>query len=237
MSELIIKPRLSRRQRSIYIAAGLMGLFVVYIAFEYGRSRGGHDQLQALLDRRELREQIETLEKALAQLRAQLAAAETERLSLSRERIEVARTIGDLQSQVSRQAQELAFYRGIVAQNANAAEVKIQRVRLTSGESPRRFKLYVTLVQPVRPENVVSGGVRIAVEGLRSGRPARLELPQLRGDAAREIPFSFRYVENLATEIDIPADFRPERLNIEVHSSRRGVEPATQTLLWAPESV
>ena len=54
------------------------------------------------------------------ELRTRLAELDTIRIGRAREQAEVARTIGDLQAQVARQAQELAFYRGIVAQAATS---------------------------------------------------------------------------------------------------------------------
>ena len=67
------------------------------------------------------------------------------------------RTIGELQAQVARANQELAFYRGIVTQNANSAEVKIQQARMVATATANKFRIRVTLVQPMKPDTVVSG--------------------------------------------------------------------------------
>ncbi len=49
----------------------------------------------------------------------------------------MSRSIGDLQAQVARQTQELAFYRGIVAQSAVSPGVKVQRLRFVRPAASR----------------------------------------------------------------------------------------------------
>ena len=76
--------------------------------------------------------EIEHLEKTNHELRTKLAELDTIRVGRSREQAEVARTIGDLQAQVARESQELAFYRGVVTQGAAEIGVKLGQVRLCS---------------------------------------------------------------------------------------------------------
>ena len=72
------------------------------------------------------------------ELRTRLAELDTVRVGRAREQAEVARTIGDLQAQVARQAQELAFYQGIVEQKSTPPlGVKIQQPRISPGERSR----------------------------------------------------------------------------------------------------
>jgi hypothetical protein len=204
-----------------------------YLLFEYGRARAGFDQLAALRARAELRREIEKRDQTIQSLRGDSAALETMRTSQVQERAELSRTIGELQAEVAKQAQQLAFYQGIVAQSANAAEVKLQQFRIGPGASERQFVIRLTLVQTGRPDRTVAGTVTVVAEGVRAGAPATLSLGDLTGGATGQLPYSFRYFENLNPEIVIPADFRPERITVEVRSSRREVAPVTQTFIWA----
>lgn len=223
-----------------WVIAGLVvvvALFGGYLQFEYGRSRAGFDNLAAIRQRAELRQQIEQRDATIRELRRMAADYETFRASQDRERSEVSRTIGELQAQVARQSQELAFYKGIVGREANKAEVAIQQLRITPAPSGAgRFKLRLMLVQPMRPDNTVSGAVSLSLEGQQGGAPAKLDTAALTGGQSRELRYSFRYFENMDPEIVIPAGFLPERLTVEVRSSRRGVEPVVQTILWSVET-
>ena len=104
-------------------------------------------------------------EATISELRAKVAQLESSTVGQTREREEVQRTIGELQAQVARANQELAFFRGIVTQNANSAEVKIQQARMVATATANKFRIRVTLVQPMKPDTVVSGVVVLSVDG------------------------------------------------------------------------
>ncbi len=221
-------------QRAWIVGAGLAAVAVAggYLLFEYGRSRAGFDQLAAIRERAELRREIRARDAAIRELRREAAELATLRRSQAQERAEVARTIGELQAEVARQSQQLAFYQGIVVQRANAAEAKVQQLRVVPGSAPGRFVVRFTLVQSGRPERNISGRVLLTVEGRRSAAPAVLDMASLFGKPGFELPFSFRYFENLDPEIVIPDGFRPERIIVELVSSRREVAPVSQTFVW-----
>ncbi len=238
--KVVIRTYAPARRGLVIGVLGVTALLAAYLLFEYGRSRAGYDNLAALRDKSELRKQIEQRDATIRELRRVAADFQTFSASQAQERSEVSRTIGDLQAQVARQSQELAFYKGIVVKEANKAEVAIQQLRVTpAANGPDRYVVRLTLVQPTRPDGIVTGNVVLSLEGQQPGQPegktTRLDLAALTGGQTREIPYSFRYFENMDPEIVIPAGFRPDRLTVEIRSSRRGVEPVVQTILWSVE--
>jgi uncharacterized protein DUF6776 len=211
----------------------LLVIGTVYGMFEFGRWRGGFDAPAAWKARSDLEAQIEERETTISDLRAKVAQLESSTVGQTREREEVQRTIGDLQAQVARANQELAFFRGIVTQNANSAEVKIQQARMVATASANKFRIRVTLVQPMKPDTTVSGVVVLSVDGEVDGKPGRADFATLSGGKRREIPFTFRYLENIEEEITMPPGMKPEQLLIEVRSSRRGSAPVQQSYVWS----
>ncbi|HET9862658.1 MAG TPA: DUF6776 family protein, partial [Steroidobacteraceae bacterium] len=147
----------------------------VYGMFEFGRYSAGYDSLAALKQRAELRAEIQSQEATISELRAKVAQLESSTVGQTREREEVQRTIEDLQAQVARANQELAFFRGIVTQNANSADVKIQQARMVATAAANKFRIRVTLVQPMKPDTVVSGVVILSVDGELDGKPGRVD--------------------------------------------------------------
>ena len=205
----------------------------MYIVYELGRFNAGYDRLAAAQQRTELEVEIERLGKSNRELRTQLAELDTIRIGRAREQAEVTRTIGDLQAQVARQTQELAFYRGIVAQGATAVGVKVQQVHITPGTKPQRFVVHMSLVRSVRPDSVAAGSVALSIDGsTQDSKATTLDLPALTPSKQKELPFNFRYFENLDQEVALPAGFQPEKLAIEVRSSKKDVAPASQTFPW-----
>jgi chromosome segregation ATPase len=86
------------------------------VIYELGRYDAGYDRLAVAQQRAELEAAIEHLKQDNHELNLRLAEIDTQRIGWAREQAEVSRTIGDLQAQVARQAQDLAFYRGVGAQ-------------------------------------------------------------------------------------------------------------------------
>jgi Flp pilus assembly protein TadG len=205
----------------------------VYGMFEFGRYSAGFDSLAALTQRAALRAEIEDHQGTISELRAKVAQLESSTVGQTREREEVQRTIGDLQAQVARANQELAFFRGIVTQNANSAEVKIQQARMVATATANKFRVRVTLVQPMNPDTVVSGVVVLSVDGEVDGKPGRADFATLTGGKRREIAFTFRYLENIDEEITMPPGMKPEQLLVEVRSNRRGSAPVQQSYVWS----
>jgi hypothetical protein len=222
----------TRRWVTIIILLLVVG-GAVYGMFEFGRWRGGFDAPAAWKERRELGAQIDNRDATIQELRARIAQLESSTVGQTREREEVQRTIGDLQAQVARANQELAFFRGIVTQNANSAEVKIQQARMVATATANKFRIRVTLVQPMKPDTVVSGVVVLSVDGEVDGKPGRADFATLSGGKRREIPFTFRYLENIEEEVTMPPGMKPEQLLVEVRSSRRGSAPVQQSYVWS----
>jgi len=233
MPSVVVRTRSPVRRFILTCVLVLLAAFGVYIVYELGRYDGGYDRLAVTQQRTELEVAMDRLEKANRELRTKLAELDTIRIGRAREQAEVARTIGDLQAQVARQSQELAFYRGIVAQGAAAIGVKVQQLRISAGAKPDRFVLHIALVRSVRPDTVATGTMGVSIDGAGGdGQASTAELASLTSGKQRELTFNFRYFENVDQEVVLPAGFKPEHVAIEVRSSHKDVAPATQTFPW-----
>lgn len=231
---LVIRPHAPWRRVALISVLILLAFFVLYVVYEWGRYDAGYDRLAVAQQRVESEVAAERLQKANRELRTRLAELDTVRLGRAREQAEVARTIGDLQAQVARQAQELAFYQGIVEQKSTPAlGVKLQAPRISPGSAAGRYRVRLALVRAGKPDDVVNGSIRLSVDGEASGSAKTLNMFELMPDQQRELPITFRYFENFDQEIALPSGFHPERLTVELRSSRKGVTPLTQTFLWS----
>src|ERR1039457_5737446 len=221
-----------RRIASI-VAVAFLGVFALYVIYELGRYDAGYDRLAVAQQRAELEVAIDKLKDDNHVLNLRLAEIDTQRIGWAREQAEVSRTIEDLEAQVARQGQDLAFYRGVGSQTATAAlGVSILQLRLGATPYPAHFRVHLSLVRSARADDVVNGSAVLQVEGAAQGREENLGLAALTAGAQREMRYSFRYYQNLDQEITIPAGLRPERLSVEVPSSRKGIAPLSQTFLW-----
>jgi hypothetical protein len=230
---VVVRTHAPMRRTLAIVAVTLVGAFALYVIYELGRFDAGYDRLAVAQQRAELEGVIDHLKQDNHELNLRLAEIDTQRIGWAREQAEVSRTIGDLQAQVARQAQDLAFYRGVGTETAGAAlGVSIQQLRIGATAEPARFRVHLTLVRSVRADDVVNGSAALQLEGEAQGHEQTLGLAALTAGAQRELRYSFRYYQNLDQEITIPEGLRPERLSIEVRSSRKGIAPLSQTFLW-----
>ena len=234
--KLVIRTYAPARRYLLAGGALILGLLSLYVAYEWGRSGAGYDSRAAMQQRGDLNKRIRILEEQNRVQRVQLASQEGSRIGQTRERAEVSRTIGELQAQVARQAQDLAFYRGVVGESALSPLVKIQQFRVIAGSTPGAYQLKIVLGRPVRPEDAINGTLGLTVEGSQAGAPVSLELAQLTPDKLRDLRFNFRYLQTLDQDVTLPADFKPERTTVEVRTNRKGVQPVRQSFLWSAES-
>jgi hypothetical protein len=234
----LVVHRPSRARRILVgLATTLVGLFGLYVIYELGRYNAGYDRQAVAQQRTELEVKIEHLEAENRSMRTRLAELDTIRLGRAREQAEVARTMGDLQAQVAKQSQELAFYRGVVAQGAATLGVKIEDLRITATPQPNIYLAHMALVRSGRAETLAAGTLLISVDGeLAAGGEKTLDLGNLTGSHQRELHYDFRYYQDFDQELTLPAGFKPAHLVVEVLSNRKDVTPLSQTFLWSVEA-
>jgi hypothetical protein len=231
---LVVRQRTSALQTAVLIAGVLIGVFALYVVYELGRYNAGYDRQAVAQQRTGLEVQIEHLEKAIREMRTRLAELDTIRVGRAREQAEVARTMGDLQAQVARQSQELAFYRGVVAQGPTSVGVKIEQLRITAGQHPATYIVHMSLVRSGRDDAPATGRVQLSLDGTAAEGARTLDLAALTAGRQRELRYNFHYLESFDQELTVPPSFKPERLNVEVSSGR--LAPLSQTFLWSVEA-
>jgi hypothetical protein len=112
----------------------------------------------------------------------------------------------------------------------------VQQLKIVPQSVPGQFLLRLTLTRAVRQEDSISGTLTVTIDGDRGGTAASLDLAQVAGLQRGSLPFSFRFYANMDQLITLPADFKPQRVTVEVRPSRSGVAPYRQTYVWVPTS-
>ncbi len=211
------------------VAAALA--LVAWFAWQRGRLSGGYDSAAVDVDRREARSKLELLQAENSRLNARVAELEMAR-QLDREAYgQIETTLAELQSQLSTQGGDLAFYRSIVSPADGIQGLRIHRFELSPAAGPREYKLALTLIQAMRHESLASGLVQIALSGLTANRPARHTVGELLGRPRAQLPFSFRYFQTIEQNVTLPADFEPLEVEIEVRSGKLKI-PVRQSFPW-----
>jgi hypothetical protein len=226
----VVHVRAPALRTALLIAALLVALFALYVVYELGRYNAGYDRQAVAQQRTELEVRIEHLEKENREMRTQMAELDTFRVGRAQEQAEVARAMGELQAQVARQSQELAFYRGVVAQGAVSIGLKIEQLRITETTTPGTYLVHFSLMRSGRAEGEAAGTLTLSLDGTSGGEAKSLDFSALSAGHTRELRYAFRYFQDFDQEIAVPASFKPEQLLIEVRSGKK------ESFLWTVES-
>lgn len=214
------------------IGAVLSSLVTLYLMYEWGRFEGGYSKFAEIQRRRELTAQIDTLKEENERLRAEVASAELARNVDNQAYAAVEKNLADLQAQVLKHREQLTFYRGIVSPEDGIGNLRIQRFQVLPGGAEHHYRLRLVLVQSMRQEAMVSGSVVVQLEGVRDNKSVQLPLSEA-GETSRadgQLPFQFRYFQNLEQDIVLPEGFEPRAVTIEVRSAR--LAPVRESYPW-----
>jgi hypothetical protein len=204
---------------------------VGWLAFQRGQLAAGHDAVAEAGERQALAEKASRLEAENTRLNARVAELEMAR-RLDRDAYgQIERTLGDLQSQLARQGDDLAFYRSIVSPADGIQGLRIQRFEVDPGVKPREFVLKLTLVQAMRHDSVAAGLAQIVLSGMREGRPARYTVGELLGNPRAQLPFSLRYFQTIEQVVTLPEGFQAFELQVTVTSGALKF-PLQQSFAW-----
>jgi hypothetical protein len=236
--ELVIRPHAPLWRTILTVTAVVLGLVGLGVAFEYGQYRAGYSIVDAMQEHTRLQSSIDHLQAANRTLQARIIELETANAGHAREDQVVGRTIGDLQAQVARQTEELAFYRAVVAEGAPAIGLRVGTVQLSSAKPAGHFVVHVSLVRAGKTDGMTTGSVSLTVDGQGTGnKPVTLDSQALAAGGAATVPYDFRYYQELDQTVVLPPDFHPEHLTVQVSSSRKDVAPLTQTFPWSAVAV
>jgi hypothetical protein len=209
----------------------LLLALLLWFAYQRGLAHAGLELSDQARARRELLAQIELLEAENGKLNAKVAELEMAR-RLDREAYgQVEKSLGELQSNMSRQGDDLAFYKSIVSPADGVAGLRIQRFEIAPGTAPREFILRVTLIQAMRHDRTAAGLVQIVLNGLRDQRPAQVTVGELLGRPRAQLPFSFKYFQTIEQAITLPEGFEVFDVAVKISAGRLRA-PFEQSFPW-----
>jgi hypothetical protein len=183
----------------------------------------------------ELKDQAEFLGRELATVSRRYREAQARLTVLERE-TEVVRNANRLlrKEESQRQAElnllqaELDFYRRLAGTGGEQTGLAVYEAELSATDSPMVFRYVLTLTQNIRRASIVSGKLKLDVEGTLDDRPVTLFWSQLSDGATAEPSFRFKYFQQFEGYLTLPENFGPTRLlvTLDVNGLRKPVSRA-----------
>ncbi len=222
------------RRTRIFVVGGLVcGLIVVWVAYQLGQIRAGYNGLEASRRYAALEERLEGTREQNDELHRKIAILETGNKIDEEAYSQVEQRMIGLQNEILVQQEDLAFYRGIVADQQ--AGLRVQDLEMLAGSDKSSFSLRLVLAQAMRASQRISGSVDLQVEGVRDGQPLTLGLTELGVNAEQRkamAGFAFRYFQNLEADLILPEGFTPERVIVKLRPKGKRAKSVEKTFDW-----
>ncbi len=234
--KLVVRSYASPKRRAWLLGiAALLVALILYGAFELGRYDAGYRVVDSVRGAWSASSRMRDLSAENARLRNELAAADLGR-RVDRESYKlVQRSLGDMQSQIARLSQDLSFYRGLV-QPDSLVRVKVQQMQIVP-QTAGQYHLKFVLMQTGKPDNLVSGTLSIAIDGLVGGKPQTLKFAEVSVSRHASLGYSFRYFQDYDEAVQLPPGFEPTRIGLELYTARDSTHGFKQAFVWKAQGM
>src|SRR6202795_1924437 len=234
--KLVVRSHTPKLRAVLQVLAVLLAAALVYAAFEFGRYDAGFRVVDSVRGALSASARIRELEAENAKQRGQLEAADLARRVEGEGYKQVARNLGDMQSQIARLNQDLSFYRGLV-QPESLVHVKVQQMQIVPETAAGQFRLKFVLMQTGKPSAVVAGNATASIDGLLGGKPVTLSFAQVSPTHRAGLSYSFRYFQDYDEPVQLPPGFEPTRIGVEIHAGRDAAHAFRQAFVWKTQGL
>lgn len=180
----------------------------------------------------EQRQQIESLEAERGRLREQVAVLERTS-QIDRESIrQVREALRASQSGYQEMEQELKILRGIVDTGVKSEGLYIRSFRLSKGDQPDRYRYRFTVSQALKNSGSAVGWILLTLEGEQKGEVVTLTLKELTQEKDEKLKMRFRHFQDVDGLIQVPADFSPRRLIVELNPTNNRLPKVSESFDW-----
>ncbi len=183
------------------------------------------------------RMRIEELEGERAKLRQQIVDLER-RSQIDQEALKVAREeLKGFQSERLQLQEEVEFMKEIVSTGkTKAVKLRIQNFRLTKGEAEDqvsyRFTVSKTPSETGVDTGIAAGRVWLTFDGTKDGEELTVPLNEVAEEGLSSIKMRFRNFQNVEGAIQLPKDFNPAGVTVEVKPESNKFAPLKQRFNW-----
>ena len=209
---VLSRARLSRIVRAVSVTLAI--LFLAYAVREVTLYRAVPSLERAKARVRTHRAEIQSLTARLEASKAQQKIAEQEAGVIRRANQLLREQESNRQAEVNRLQSELDFYKRLAGTSGTQSGLAVYHLELSPTASDRVFQFVLTLTQNLRRSAIVSGNVRIDLEGTMLDRPVTLPWSQVTDGSQPEPEFRFKYFQQLQGYLALPENFEPTRLLI-----------------------
>ncbi|MCB1861134.1 MAG: hypothetical protein KDI47_05310 [Gammaproteobacteria bacterium] len=226
----IVQDRGFRFLRWVLILVLMCGMALVgYYASRYQAGLGSQE-LQNVV--RLQQERINELERIRLESAEKLAVLERSS-QIDQEAVRKVRDeLKNYQQERLQLDEELTFLRSMVSTKDDREGVQIHRFSLKKGDGEGVFQYRFTVTQSMNNGDTASGWAFLAVDGLKEGEPMWLPLREMTKEKTERIKVRFNQFQDIEGIIQLPENFKPLKVIVEVKPSNKNLPEVKQRFDW-----
>ncbi|MCZ6829948.1 MAG: hypothetical protein O7F73_10245 [Gammaproteobacteria bacterium] len=222
------------RRRWLGIFAALLGLMLLLVGFFAGGYNGLSWLRSVSAENEYLLGQLQLARKQLDELQRWRGNREM------REEIEggalelVRQTLAEQQALIAELEQGIRFYKSLMAPGELVEGLSVRGIDLIPGIEAGRYQFRILVQQSARKHDLLTGTLRVELQGLRDGEQVSLELSGLSEQIPRpDIRLRFKYFQAIDGELELPEGFVPRKMIAYAKSSKPSGEEIRNEFPWS----
>jgi hypothetical protein len=219
--------------RWLMVSAAVLGLTLFLTGFFAGGYSGLSWSHSVSSENDYLREQLQLAHKQLDELQQWRANTET------REEIEVGalelvrRELAEQQEIIAELEQGVRFYKSLMAPGEIIEGLSVRGIDLIPGVEDGRYQFRILVQQSARKHNLLTGTLRVELQGLQDGEQTDLELSGLSEQVPKpDIRLRFKYFQAIDGELELPEGFVPRKMIAYAKSSKPSKVEVRKEFPW-----
>ena len=201
----------------------------------FGGQYASLNELRALdAERDQLQEQIMAADQEIRTFSQRVGVLEKGG-EVDREAAEgIRQTVKELKIQIATLEEEVSFYKGIMAPSGQDKGLRISKISIQPLDQASKYRYSIMMTQVADNTSYIKGLAAVNFVGLENGKrkiiPLR-ELDEQINDLG--VKFSFRYFQEVAGEVVMPANFKVEQVQVVLQSSGNKAQRVEETIEWS----
>lgn len=220
-----------------FIRAVYFLLFTAAVAggcFFAGQYASLNERRALIEERDQLQEQVVAANQEARSFRQRVGALEKGG-EVDRQAAEgIRQTVKSLKAQVSTLEEEVSFYKGIMAPSGQDKGLRISKIDIQPLDTADKFRYSIMMTQVADNSSYIKGVAAVNFVGTEAGVRKIIPLRELDEQVSElGVKFSFRYFQEIAGEVKMPANFNVEQVQVVLQSSGSKAQRVEETIEWS----
>ncbi len=180
----------------------------------------------------DIRSDLKTADKDNRDLRREVARLQRSTQIDVQAAEQIKKTLYEKELEILKLTEELVFYRSLLAPEKASLGLEVRDFSLRV--SPREGEFYYDflLTQSSKSKRIAKGSVTFVVDGKQAGTMRRLELDDIGAATGESLKYSFKYFQRLNGVFELPENFEPQQILIEVEPASKSKQPLHLSFSW-----